>query len=45
MTYHVLEIMEGFATSGKEKRIVPIESRFEKTPIMQRGGMPGVLDS
>lgn len=45
MTYHVLEIMEGFAASGKERRIVPIESRFEKTPIMKRAGIPGVLDA
>lgn len=44
MTFHVLELMEGFATSGKEKRFVPIESRFEATPQMVRNGVHGILD-
>ncbi len=33
-TFHVLEIMEGFAQSGREGREVPIESRFERQPAM-----------
>lgn len=43
MTYHVLEIMEGFAVSGREKRQISIASRFEKTPQMARAGIHGVL--
>lgn len=45
MTYHVLEIMEGFAKSGSEKKLIPIESRFAKTPQMQRAGIHGILDA
>ncbi|MBR2263859.1 MAG: Gfo/Idh/MocA family oxidoreductase [Firmicutes bacterium] len=33
-TFHVLEIMEGFAQSGREGREIPIESRFERRPAM-----------
>ena len=43
MTYHVLEIMESFAVSGREKRMVPIVSRFEKTPIMTQNNIHGLL--
>lgn len=43
MTYHVLEIMEGFAESGREKKLIPIESRFAKTPQMQRVGIHGIM--
>jgi len=45
MTFHVLEIMEGFATSGEERREVKIESRFERTPIMNPAMEHGVLDA
>ena len=44
MTFHVLEIMEAFAQSGEEKRLIPIESRFEKTPQMPRAAIHGMLD-
>lgn len=44
MIYHALEIMEGFATSNNEKRIIPIASRFEVAPLMQRGIIEGILD-
>ena len=44
MTYHVLEIMEGFAESGKEKKLISIESRFETTPAMQRAGICGIIE-
>ena len=43
MTYHVLEIMEGFAQSGREKKIVPIQSRFAKTDIMESQNIHGIL--
>lgn len=43
-TFHVLEIMEGFTKSGKEKKQVKIESRFEKTPLMPHPAIPGILD-
>ena len=43
MTYHVLEVMEGFAASGREKKIVPIVSRFDKTDIMVRNNIRGIL--
>jgi predicted dehydrogenase len=45
MTFHVLEIMEGFATSGKERREVKIESRFERRPLMNPAMEHGVLDA
>lgn len=44
MAFHVLEVMEAFAVSGKEKRVVPIDSRFEPTPLMARGQVQGILD-
>lgn len=43
-TFHILEIMEGILTSGKEHREIEIESRFEKMPPMATGLLPGVLD-
>ncbi len=45
MTYHVLEIMEGFTRSGAEKAQVDIRSRFAKTPAMKRTLLPGILDA
>ena len=44
-TFHVLEIMEGFAKSGQEKREVPILSRFERLPLMNPAMEHGVLDA
>ncbi|MBE6561109.1 MAG: Gfo/Idh/MocA family oxidoreductase [Ruminococcaceae bacterium] len=44
MTFHVLEIMEGFAESGRTHREVAIESRFDKTPLMNPDMPHGVLD-
>lgn len=44
MTYHVLEVMESFTKSSEEKRWVEIQSRFDKTPIMNRSCVHGVLD-
>jgi len=44
-TFHVLEIMEGFAKSGQEKREVPILSRFERQPLMNPTMEHGVLDA
>ena len=43
-TFHVLEVMDGILKSGKEHREITIESRFEKTPPMATGLLPGVLD-
>lgn len=45
MTFHVLEIMEGLLTSGKERREVEIESRFEKKAIMEVPDMMGILEA
>lgn len=45
MTYHVLEIMEGFAQSGREKKLISIESGFAPSPQMKRGNIHGVLDT
>ena len=42
-TYHVLEIMEGFAKSGVEHREVEILSRFDKTPAMDPTLEVGIL--
>jgi len=42
-TFHVLEIMEGFAQSGKEHREVEITSRFDRTPIMDPSLEVGIL--
>ena len=44
LTLHMLEVMEGFKTSGKERREVAIESRFEKRPIMPNLPLTGYLD-
>lgn len=44
MTYHVLEIMEGFAESGREKKLIPIASRFEPTMPMQSAGIHGIIE-
>ncbi len=43
-TFHVLEIMEGFAKSGREGHEVPIESRFERQPPMNPAMEHGILD-
>ena len=42
-TFHVLELMEGFAQSGREHKEVVIESRFEKTPAMDPTLEVGIL--
>jgi len=42
-TFHVLEIMEGFAQSGIERKEVEIISRFEKTPAMDPTLEVGIL--
>lgn len=42
-TFHVLEIMEGFAQSGREHKEVAIESRFDKTPMMDPTLEVGIL--
>lgn len=44
MTYHVLEVMQGLLRSGKERREIAIESRFEKRELMRCLQMPGVLE-
>ena len=44
-TFHVLEIMEGFATSGKLRREVEITSRFERQPLMDPTQEHGILDA
>jgi len=43
-TYHVLEIMEGFAESGRIRKEVEILSHFEKTPAMVQDPEVGILD-
>lgn len=43
-TFHVLEIMEGFAKSGREGHEIPIESRFERQPPMNPAMEHGILD-
>ena len=43
-TYHVLEVMEGFATSAAKGAWVDIESRFERQPAMKLPLLNGVLD-
>jgi predicted dehydrogenase len=43
-TFHVLEIMEGFAKSGREGHEIPIESRFERQPQMNPAMEHGILD-
>lgn len=43
-TFHVLELMEGFARSGRERREVHIESKYERRAPMATGLEFGVLD-
>ena len=43
-TYHVLEIMDGFARSGKERREVAMKSVYERQPLMNPALEHGVLD-
>lgn len=44
MTFHVLEIMEGFLTAGKERREVSIGSRFKKKELMAHPPVIGILE-
>lgn len=44
MTFHVLEIMDSLLKSGKERREIAIESRFEKKDLMKLPLMIGVLE-
>ena len=44
MTFHVLEIMEGFLTAGKERREVSIGSRFKKKELMTHPPVIGILE-
>ncbi len=44
-TFHVLEIMEGFAASGRMGKEVAIESRFDRLPLMNPKMEHGVLDA
>lgn len=44
MTYHVLEVMQGLLRSGKERREIAIESRFEKRELMRCIQVPGILE-
>ena len=43
-TFHILEIMEGFAQSGREGHEIPIESRFERQAPMNPEMEHGILD-
>ena len=43
-TYHVLEVMEGFATSAARGAWVDIESKFERQPAMKLPVLKGILD-
>ncbi|MBR5679533.1 MAG: gfo/Idh/MocA family oxidoreductase, partial [Clostridia bacterium] len=43
-TFHILEIMEGFAQSGREGHEIPIESRFERQAPMNPAMEHGILD-
>ena len=43
-TYHVLEVMEGFARSAETNAWVDIESHFERQPAMKLPMLKGVLD-
>ncbi|MBR5448248.1 MAG: Gfo/Idh/MocA family oxidoreductase [Clostridia bacterium] len=45
MTFHALEVMEGLIVSGREKREVEINSRFEKKALMEVPSMPGILEA
>jgi predicted dehydrogenase len=44
-TFHVLEIMEGFAESGRVGHEIPINSRFDRLPLMNPKMEHGVLDA
>ena len=44
-TFHVLEIMEGFAESGRVGHEIPIESRYDLLPLMNPAMEHGVLDA
>ena len=44
-TFHVLEIMEGFAESGRVGHEIPIESRYDLLPLMNPKMEHGVLDA
>ena len=44
-TFHVLEIMEGFAESGRVGHEIPIESRYDLLPLMNPTMEHGVLDA
>ena len=44
-TYHVLEIMDGFAQSGKERREIRLKSVYERQPPMDPSMEHGVLDA
>ncbi|MBE5784155.1 MAG: Gfo/Idh/MocA family oxidoreductase [Clostridiales bacterium] len=43
-TYHVLEVMEGFATSSKTHSWVEIESEYHRAPAMVPPRLKGILD-
>ena len=43
-TYHVLEVMEGFATSSKTNEWVKIESQYHRAPAMVNPPLKGILD-
>ncbi|MBE5770848.1 MAG: Gfo/Idh/MocA family oxidoreductase [Clostridiales bacterium] len=43
-TYHVLEMMAGFATSAKTGQWTEIESRYHRAPAMVRPTLKGILD-
>ena len=43
-TYHVLEIMDGFTRSGKERREIVMKSVYERQPLMNPAMEHGVLD-
>jgi predicted dehydrogenase len=43
-TYHVLEIMAGFATSAKTGQWTEIESKYHRAPAMVLPTLKGILD-
>lgn len=43
-TLHVLEIMETFMTSSKERKTIDLETKFEKQPPMKINPIKGILD-
>ncbi len=44
LTYHVLEVMTAFERSSDEKKLIKINSTFEKTPQMPTDLPVGILD-